>query len=59
MLVRELVSVDTARLSERFGGFEMESRELLQLCPEREGSMVVCRVACLATIENMPWEDVL
>lgn len=38
----------------------MESRELLlQLCPEREGSMVACRVACLATIEKAPREDVL
>lgn len=45
---------------QRFRGFEMESREqLLQLCPEREGSMVACRVACLATIEKAPREDVL
>jgi hypothetical protein len=43
---------------QRFNGFEMESRELLQLCPEREGSMVACRVACLATIEKAPWEVV-
>lgn len=44
---------------QRFRGFEMESRELLQLYPGREGSMVPSRAACLATIEKAPWEDVL